>query len=73
MEVAILIEPGSLQNELTALLTLITVQKEQSLLWCTYTFFLSSEINCSEIKIIRISSTYFAMDNKIINICIYFP
>lgn len=29
-------------------------------------FFLSSEINCSEINIIRMCSTYFAMDNKMI-------
>lgn len=71
MEVAILIEPSSLQNKLTALLTLIIVQREQSLLWCTYTFFLSSEMNCSEINIIRICGTYFAMDNKMINIYIY--
>lgn len=39
MEVAILIEPGSLENEPIALPTLITVQKEQSLSWCTYTLF----------------------------------
>lgn len=66
MEVTILIEPDSLENELTALLTLITVQKKKITAFVHLHSLSSSEINYSEINIINMYSIFFTIDNRII-------
>jgi len=68
MEVAILIEPGSLEKELGTYSTSNTYHgTERTIIVLVHLHSIrSSEINYSEINVIKMCSMYFITDNKII-------